>query len=261
MLRDGEVLARSTVAPAESGRFIECGGRSCCGPSLTRRSSPSRTSACSANCRRRTVELTRSVEQLTALGEVGQAISSSLDLDTVLYHDRLRAVQLSGATAAWCSSTTRTTRVRPARPDRRRVRGLAEARRDQSNRRRAKECSAGPPSRWNRAKCPTSQCRAPTRVGCERQSDRVRHPRHLRRADASRRSVDRVSSLSPRNHPGDVPSRGDRSASHVAQPSLLSPSRMRGSFVRSRTRADSSRSPASTSPSSWPTCPTSCARR
>ena len=34
--------------------------------------------------RARTAELTRSVEQLTALGEVGRAVSSTLDLDTVL---------------------------------------------------------------------------------------------------------------------------------------------------------------------------------
>ena len=34
--------------------------------------------------RERTGELTRSVEQLTALGEVGRAVSSTLDLDRVL---------------------------------------------------------------------------------------------------------------------------------------------------------------------------------
>src|SRR5207253_6217860 len=44
----------------------------------------------------RTEELTRSVEQLTALGEVGQAISSTLDLDMVLTTIVSRAVQLSG---------------------------------------------------------------------------------------------------------------------------------------------------------------------
>ena len=44
----------------------------------------------------RTQELTRSVEQLTALGEVGRAVSSSLDLDTVLTTIVGRAVQLSG---------------------------------------------------------------------------------------------------------------------------------------------------------------------
>jgi len=46
--------------------------------------------------RARTSELTRSVEQLTALGEVGQAVSSSLDLETVLTTIVSRAVQLSG---------------------------------------------------------------------------------------------------------------------------------------------------------------------
>ena len=37
----------------------------------------------------RTTELTRSVGELKALGEVGQAVSSTLDLETVLSHDRL----------------------------------------------------------------------------------------------------------------------------------------------------------------------------
>ena len=43
----------------------------------------------------RTQELTRSVDQLTALGDVGRAVSSSLDLDTVLATIVRRAVQLS----------------------------------------------------------------------------------------------------------------------------------------------------------------------
>jgi signal transduction histidine kinase len=45
----------------------------------------------------RTGELTQSVEKLTALGEVSQALSSTLDLDTVLTTIVNRAVQLSGA--------------------------------------------------------------------------------------------------------------------------------------------------------------------
>jgi two-component system, NtrC family, sensor kinase len=44
----------------------------------------------------RTTELTRSVGELRALGEVGQAISSTLDLETVLNAIVSRAVQLSG---------------------------------------------------------------------------------------------------------------------------------------------------------------------
>jgi GAF domain-containing protein len=45
----------------------------------------------------RTRELARSVEELTALGEVGQAVSSTLDLPTVLSTIVARAVELSGA--------------------------------------------------------------------------------------------------------------------------------------------------------------------
>src|SRR5262249_52909206 len=44
----------------------------------------------------RTAALTRSVGQLTALGEVGHAVSSTLDLQTVLTTIVVRAVQLSG---------------------------------------------------------------------------------------------------------------------------------------------------------------------
>jgi len=44
----------------------------------------------------RTTELTRSVDQLTALDEVGQAVSSTLDLQTVLDTIVTRAAQLSG---------------------------------------------------------------------------------------------------------------------------------------------------------------------
>ncbi|HEU4370566.1 MAG TPA: response regulator [Methylomirabilota bacterium] len=47
----------------------------------------------------RTGELTRSVDQLTALGDVGRAVSSSLDLEEVLTTIVSRAVQLSGMDA------------------------------------------------------------------------------------------------------------------------------------------------------------------
>ncbi|HTY80756.1 MAG TPA: GAF domain-containing protein [Candidatus Bathyarchaeia archaeon] len=45
----------------------------------------------------RTAELTRSVEQLTALGEISQAVSSTLDVETVLQTIVSRATQLAGA--------------------------------------------------------------------------------------------------------------------------------------------------------------------
>jgi signal transduction histidine kinase len=47
----------------------------------------------------RTTELTRSVEQLTALGDVGRTLSSTLDLDTVLQTIVTRASQLAGTDA------------------------------------------------------------------------------------------------------------------------------------------------------------------
>src|SRR5262249_43698608 len=48
----------------------------------------------------RTAQLTRSVTELRALGEVGQAVSSTLDLDTVLNTIVSRAAQLAGADGA-----------------------------------------------------------------------------------------------------------------------------------------------------------------
>ncbi len=47
----------------------------------------------------RTAQLTHSVEQLTALGDVGRALSSTLDLDTVLQTIVTRASQLAGTDA------------------------------------------------------------------------------------------------------------------------------------------------------------------
>ena len=45
----------------------------------------------------RTRDLVRSVEELKALGEVGQAVSSTLELETVLTRIASHAVQLTGA--------------------------------------------------------------------------------------------------------------------------------------------------------------------
>ena len=47
----------------------------------------------------RTRELMESVEEMKALGEVGQAVSSSLDLETVLETIVSRAVDFRGPTA------------------------------------------------------------------------------------------------------------------------------------------------------------------
>src|SRR5262249_7498704 len=65
--------------------------------------------------RARTQELTRSVEQLTALGEVGRAVSSTLDLETVLTTIVSRAVQLSGLEAGAIYEYDETAEVFPLR--------------------------------------------------------------------------------------------------------------------------------------------------
>jgi nitrate/nitrite-specific signal transduction histidine kinase len=47
--------------------------------------------------RERTAQLSRSVAELTALGQVSQTLSSTLDIETVLTTIVLRAIDLSGA--------------------------------------------------------------------------------------------------------------------------------------------------------------------
>ena len=95
MLRDGTPIGTIAVARSEVGPFPD------------RQIALLRTFAAQAviaieNVRlftelaARTSDLTRSVEQLTALGEVGRAVSSTLDLETVLTTIVARAVELSG---------------------------------------------------------------------------------------------------------------------------------------------------------------------
>ena len=109
----------------------------------------------------------RSVGQLTALGEVGQAVSSSLDLETVLTTIVSRAVELSGLDGgvvfeydeAAEEFEQRASTGQEARSPRR-----AGARASA----RARAWSGGRPSPTSRSRCPTSRARAPTRAGCAR---------------------------------------------------------------------------------------------
>jgi GAF domain-containing protein len=61
--------------------------------------------------RTRTEQLTRSVTELRALGEVGQAVSSTLDLETVLNTIVSRAAQLAGADGAAITEYDETTQA------------------------------------------------------------------------------------------------------------------------------------------------------
>ncbi len=95
MLREGQIIGAITVTRADVGRFTD------------KQVELLQTFASQAviaieNIRlfkvldARTEALTRSVGQLTALGEVGQAVSSTLDLEIVLKTIVSRAVQITG---------------------------------------------------------------------------------------------------------------------------------------------------------------------
>ena len=95
LLRDGQPIGAITVTRAEAGPF------SLAEVELLQTFADQAVIAVE-NARlldelqTRTAELTRSVDQLTALGEVGRAVSSTLDLETVLTTIVSRAVHLSG---------------------------------------------------------------------------------------------------------------------------------------------------------------------
>jgi GAF domain-containing protein len=94
MLREGEALGAISVARREPGRFSDTEVE------LLKTFADQAVIAVEnarllTELQARTADLSRSVGQLTALAEVGQAVSSSLDLQTVLTTIVSRAVQLS----------------------------------------------------------------------------------------------------------------------------------------------------------------------
>jgi two-component system, NtrC family, sensor kinase len=95
MLRDGEPIGVISVSRAEVGAFSQAE------INLLQTFADQAVIAIEnvrlfKELEARTADLTRSVGQLTALGEVGRAVSSTLDLETVLNTIVSRAVQLSG---------------------------------------------------------------------------------------------------------------------------------------------------------------------
>src|SRR5262249_1011271 len=95
LLRHGEAIGTLAVTRREPGGFT--GDEIALLPTFAHHAlSAIETARLLTELQARTRELTRSVEQLTALGEVGRAVSSSLDLDTVLTTIVGRALQLSG---------------------------------------------------------------------------------------------------------------------------------------------------------------------
>ena len=96
LIRDGEADRRHRCGPRPARTVPGLAGRAAadlCRPGGDRHRE---RRACSRNCEARTTELTRSVGELKALGDVGQAVSSTLDLETVLSTIVSRATQLAG---------------------------------------------------------------------------------------------------------------------------------------------------------------------
>ena len=102
----------------------------------------------------RTAELTQSVGELRALGEIGQAVSSTLDLGTVLSTIVSRANQLAGMDAGASTSTTK------------RVRSSIYTRRTTCPMNWSRRCglflSAKGRVRWDGWPSPASRCRFAT---------------------------------------------------------------------------------------------------
>jgi signal transduction histidine kinase/putative methionine-R-sulfoxide reductase with GAF domain len=98
MLRAGEPIGAITVTRAEAGPFSDT-------QLALLQTFAEQAVIAIENARlfnelqARTGELSRSVDKLTALGEVGRAVSSTLDLETVLTTIVSRAVQLAGLEA------------------------------------------------------------------------------------------------------------------------------------------------------------------
>jgi two-component system, NtrC family, sensor kinase len=204
----------------------------------------------------RTSELARSVEELKALGEVGQAVSSTLDLETVLTTIAARADRLSetdGAAIYEFDEMTRTFRVRVALR-------LAEELLDVLRARPTpwvKVWSDEWASPGNRFRSPTF-CRTRPIKG---HSGRWPCGLAIGRCSPCRSSA-RICWWAPWSCGGGRPVAFPRRRCSCSRPSRPSPcwrSRMRDCSARSRTRAGCSRPPAATSPSSSPTCPTSSA--
>jgi GAF domain-containing protein len=95
MLREGEAIGTINVARREAGRFSD-GEIALLNTFADQAAIAIENARLFRELKERTHELTRSVEQLTALGEVVRAVSSTLDLETVLTTIVARAVQLSG---------------------------------------------------------------------------------------------------------------------------------------------------------------------
>ena len=207
----------------------------------------------------RTAELTQSVGELKALGEVGQAVSSTLDLETVLRTIVSRATQLAGMDGG---SVYEYDEVREEF-DLQAADGLPDELVD--------ALRATPIRKGEGALGRMAVTGEPVEI--RDIADEAIYQSRVREllVRLGYRSVLAVPLLREdhllgglvvnRKQRRRVRAAGDRAAARRLRRSRRWPSRMPGSSARSTTRAGSSRRRASTRASSSPTCRTSCARR
>ena len=205
----------------------------------------------------RRAELARKVDELEALREVGEAVSSSLDIDNVLATIAMHAVELSGTDGGSIMEYAERRAPLPGAerlPDRP-ERGRAAASRPHRPRRdTGRACGPGAtPDRGH---------------GPRRHRARPAPADPLRRglafagggADAARGPDRRFAHRAPQADRGLL-ARRRWTCWRPSPASRRWPCSTPSSSASSRSRAPSWRWPAGTSRSSWPACPTSCARR
>jgi two-component system, NtrC family, sensor kinase len=202
----------------------------------------------------RTAELSRSVDQLTALGEVGRAVSSTLDLETVLTTIVSRAVELSGLDGGVVFEYDEEGKAFVQRAQAGTGGGLAAVRR--ATRIRENEGVVGR----------TAIDLKPVAVADITEPGAYVGPNRENLIESGVRAILAVPMVREgqligclgvtRDQPGDFPAETIELLRTFA-PSRRWRSRMPGSSGRSRTRADSSKRRADTRVSSWPTCLTS----
>ena len=204
----------------------------------------------------RSAELASKVDQLEALSEVGEAVRSSLDLDEVLETIVTNAVRLTGTDGGSIMEYDEASGVFFVRARLRQQPGPARS--PAGDHDRARHDAGRPRDRSTAARSQVADL------------DAVPLDPHLQALyDDGWRSVLAVPMLRQdqmlgalvirRRTPGTF-SRRRRAAADLRQP-VGAGDPQRPALPRARDEAASSRWPASTSPSSWPACPTSCARR
>ena len=201
----------------------------------------------------RRLELARKVEQLQALSEVGETVSSTLVLDEVLFKIILNAVRFAecdGGSIMEYVEADRCFLARTTYPEQPGPAGRAAPPRDRAGRDPGRD---GRPRRGGRSGYPTSRWSSGTSIcsSCSRTAGGLSSP--FRCCAAARSSASWWSGGRPR---ASSPTRS-RSSWRRSPASPRWRYSTLGCFASSSARAPSCRWPASTSRTFWPACRTS----